>query len=376
MSRRRASLAPTLFPFLAVLVCTLGTLILLLALVAQKADQTAADAARQEASEELDTERVVANQRWLREELVALRQDQSEVLERRRSELAYLEQRQRQLREELQRLQREIHTAETPAQDQDRRDTISALQDAIAEEQAQIAELQEANRGRSPRVIITAHEGPYGTDRRPIYVECEADAIVLQPEGVRIEIATLADALGPGNPLDAALRAIRLHWQQTEPNAAVPYPLLVVRPGGIASYAVARKAMASWDEQFGYELVPQAVQLAFPDANPTLRREIDGAIAEAMVRQRARLAAARRPAQDLTTRRRARPVLSAAALAAGGSGVDASAFGQASLPRSRSSSRSSSRSPRLEANRRGDPFGSVAGDAAAGEGTGGKGTGG
>ena len=41
MSRRNRGLSPTLFPFLAVLVCTLGTLILLLALVAQNATANA-----------------------------------------------------------------------------------------------------------------------------------------------------------------------------------------------------------------------------------------------------------------------------------------------------------------------------------------------
>ena len=44
MSRRplrSQDASPSLFPFLAVLVCTLGTLILLLALVAQNATQTA-----------------------------------------------------------------------------------------------------------------------------------------------------------------------------------------------------------------------------------------------------------------------------------------------------------------------------------------------
>jgi hypothetical protein len=39
--RRRQGLSPSLFPFLAVLVCTLGTLILFLALVAQNATTAA-----------------------------------------------------------------------------------------------------------------------------------------------------------------------------------------------------------------------------------------------------------------------------------------------------------------------------------------------
>ena len=49
MSRRdRKGLSPSLFPFLAVLVCTLGTLILLLALVAQNATNAAEQTARKQ----------------------------------------------------------------------------------------------------------------------------------------------------------------------------------------------------------------------------------------------------------------------------------------------------------------------------------------
>jgi len=47
--RNRQDLAPSLFPFLAVLICTLGTLILLLALLVQKS----ADLAEQTSREEL-----------------------------------------------------------------------------------------------------------------------------------------------------------------------------------------------------------------------------------------------------------------------------------------------------------------------------------
>lgn len=49
--RRRKTLSPTLFPFLAVLVCTLGTLILLLALVAQNTSDAAQQIAETAAQE-------------------------------------------------------------------------------------------------------------------------------------------------------------------------------------------------------------------------------------------------------------------------------------------------------------------------------------
>ena len=56
--RRREGLSPSLFPFLAVLVCTLGTLILFLALVAQNATDAAEQNSRAErlAREKLQAE--------------------------------------------------------------------------------------------------------------------------------------------------------------------------------------------------------------------------------------------------------------------------------------------------------------------------------
>lgn len=331
--RRRATLSPTLFPFLAVLICTLGTLILLLALVAQKADETAEQAARKKAANQLDTSQAIAKQQWLRAELVSMRDRQTEVLERRRSELAHLEEHQRKLRRELKLLQSEIEAAEQPAVDTpEHQMVISALKEQIEVEREHIEKLKAEVNGRRPRVIITAHEGPYGTERRPIYVECTDDAIILQPEGSRIELGQLAGALGPGNPLDAALRAIRLYWQKTEPQSPAPYPLLVVRPGGIAAYAAARKAMASWDEQFGYELVPEELELAFPKADQGLRREIDVAIREAATRQYARIASAKRSSGDSFSRRGQPRVLSAAGLSRRGSGADGRHFGRAVDP--------------------------------------------
>ncbi len=73
-----------------------------------------------------------------------------------------------------------------------------------------------------------------------------------------------------------------------------PYPLLVVRPDGIETYGAARKAMLDWDDQFGYELVPADVKLAFskPDAN--LKQRVEIAIREAAAKQYARNAIAQR----------------------------------------------------------------------------------
>ncbi|WP_153555864.1 hypothetical protein [Roseimaritima sediminicola] len=317
--RRRATLSPSLFPFLAVLVCTLGTLILFLALVAQKAEQTA-----QQAVEDPDApppvEELVEQQQWKRERLIAIRDAQTADLKERSSQLTHIEDHIRRLRDQLQQLREETAAA---AEDSDldphaQQQQIVLLEQQIDAEKKRLEELREQVSGRPPRVVIVPHQGPNGTDQRPIYVECTADGLRLQPEGAFISKLQVESARGPagGNPLDAALRTIRYHWQQTDPDGPAPYPLLIVRPDGIETYAAARAAMQRWDDQFGYELVPGEVELAFPEPNGQLRERVDVAIREAVARQHANLAAASYTRTRLSQLRKNAPrVLSAADLA-------------------------------------------------------------
>ena len=53
------------------------------------------------------------------------------------------------------------------------------------------------------------YEGPNQTRRRPIYLECRDDAVMLQPEGIALSESDFEGPMGPGNPLATALRAAR-----------------------------------------------------------------------------------------------------------------------------------------------------------------------
>ena len=293
-SRRRTPLSPTLFPFLAVLVCTLGTMILLLALVATDAQEEADKMVAEESkAATLATEEEV----WEAERLIAYRDSQTAELQNRQGALAHLEDHIRRLRDQLNALRREVEAGESDASSeslQSQREEIAKRQMQIDRETARIAELRKNQAGRPPRVVIVPHRGQGGTDRRPIYIECTDSAIVIQSEGVRITAREFEGPLGPGNPLDAALRAVRSHWQKRDPEAPPPYPLLLVRPDGIHAYAIARSAMETWDDQFGYELIPKDLELAFPDPDPTLKSVIAQAVDDAVVRNRARNLALRR----------------------------------------------------------------------------------
>ena len=77
-------------------------------------------------------------------------------------------------------------------------------------------------------------------------------------------------------PTDAALRTIRIHALQVYGDEIAPYPLLVVRPDGIETYAAARKAMQTWDDQFGYELIESEKEIAFPTKDPQLLERVEG----------------------------------------------------------------------------------------------------
>jgi uncharacterized protein YoxC len=289
MSRRRRVLSLSLFPFLAVLVCTMGTLILLLALVTRDAKKQAKISATAKA--EAAAQAAVEVRDWQRDQLLAIRQKQTEDLERRRSQLAHVE-------DHLQRLDQELRALTDRIVASKDENSVTEFEKEIAQLQAKAKELQskaEQNKAAAdsneppPRVAILPYRGPNGTVRRPIYVECVGDFVVIQPEGVKLPMKVLRGPLGPGNPLDAALRAARLHWQQFEPTP--PYPLLVVRPSGVVAYAAARVAMTAWDDQFGYELVPDDIDLVFPDADADLHRKMQLALDDAIQRRSTLIAA-------------------------------------------------------------------------------------
>ena len=136
---------------------------------------------------------------------------------------------------------------------------------------------------------IVPFDGVYKSNRRPIYIECRGDAIILQPEGIVFTPEDFLGPPGPGNPLASALRAAQEYWSQLPPPAPdvnnEPYPLLLVRPDGIIAYYLVRDAMASWNTEFGYELISADGKLEFPAApEPRLVDMEKRAVAEARQR--------------------------------------------------------------------------------------------
>ncbi len=303
---RKKVLGIALFPFLAVLICTMGALIVLLILVVHQArvqadtvrDQRHKQQAGQDPAQQDKLQQEAEDLQWQREVLQQQRGELTEKLAEGRLELSHLEEHIRRLEENWRRLQAEAAELNNVRQGQQQqessiRDELAQLQAAITVQRQQLEQLRAQYAQKRRSFAILPYQGPNGTHRRPIYIECSETGIVIQPEGIVFGPQDFNGPLGPGNPLDAALRAIREHWTRLEGDAAKgePYPLLIVRPDGAVAYSMARAAMAGWDDEFGYELIDQETELAFPPSDPSLKRLLQGTIQAARERQ-ALLAAA------------------------------------------------------------------------------------
>ncbi len=222
--RRRQALAPSLFPFLAVLVCTLGTLILLLALVAQnatsaaeqsaRAEQQAADRKSEQATKPqlrrlaaATVDSMIQEEQFRVEQLVSVRDQQTAEVELRRDQLTHLEDHIARLQDQLQKLSAEAQraTGEIPTNIVDV-GAIEQLESEIQQQQAVLGKLRADAKNKTPRIVIVPHQGPNGTSRRPIYLECTEYGVTIWPEGSQISTLQLADAAASANPLDSALR--------------------------------------------------------------------------------------------------------------------------------------------------------------------------
>ena len=314
----------SLFPFLAVLMCTMGALIVLLVAINRQARLQAAEAAEAvESQSDQAKEDLIAARELVQlqiSQLSASRQQTESQLADARLRLGHVEDHARRLRDELARLEAAWADLEKLSSDGGRRRSelqaeLERLEAALLDARRLLAEAQQSAGSRRESYAVVPYEGPNQTHRRPIYLECRKDAVVLQPEGIEFSPGDFDGPLGPGNPLDVALRAAREYWlsnKAVDPQGSgEPYPLLLVRPDGIEAYYVARAAMRTWGAEFGYELIGENWELAFqqsPDHN--LAKVVHSAIDSARIRQQ-RLAEAA-PSHFNGSAGAARPVYRAA----------------------------------------------------------------
>jgi len=308
MTRRRfrkQAVSPSLFPFLAVLVCTMGALIVLLVLVVQQARVYAASVAEERAKDESALDEELAKQQlqqddyeWQREVFDQQRTQLAAKLSERRLELSHLEDHIRRLEEKWKQLKAQADDfqrlgSQEHASSEQTAAELERLRAAINAAGQRLAATRREAATRPQTFAIVPYDGVNGTKRRPIYIECSEEGITIQPEGIVLRRGDLEGPLGPGNPLDAALRATREHWarQGDTVTHGEPYPLLIVRPNGTLAYNYAREALKAWDDEFGYELIDAEMQLEYPDRDPALRELLKRTVQQARERQAVLIAA-------------------------------------------------------------------------------------
>jgi hypothetical protein len=305
--KKRNHLSVSLFPFLAVLICTLGVLIVMLVMAVKSADlqaeKTQADDIQEKQSRIDDLQNAVDFRTVQMEGIEMSRPEIVSRLNESRSNRSYLENEIRKLKQKFQRLAEELIEL-----DQDPEVSLAGVSEYSEENaNAEIQKLEQeiesatsslktkrelADQIGEAKYVIVPHKGGGGTFRRPIFLECTRSGITLQPSGIVLETGEFAPPLEPGNMLDSALLAIREYWQRYDlaGENGSPYPLIVVRPDGAETFVLARRAMTSWDDEFGYELVESDKSLDFGTKDPQLAAEINDAIEEARRRQRFRQA--------------------------------------------------------------------------------------
>ena len=348
VQRARRDSGPTvsLFPFLAVLLCTMGMLIMLLVVISRdtatgeaaaadadplfseaalrglteekpaslKAEPTEPQAAEMPPGEskeglsvedeklyaqfreangeidpdELETERESAE--WFLSELRGVRDRTRDELSAERARLAEAETEVNNLVSELVELNRQAAALSRKSEPEDAtlQKEIDAKAEEIAELNRRIEELRKKadEAGEKQTYAILPYRGKTGTFRRPIYVECDENGIRLMPERVQFVPEDFLVAKYPGNPFDAGLRAARQYFIETGEGSAEnePYPLLILKPESAQTYYIAKSALASWGGEFGYEFVESDAEIEYPRPDPELRRRVEEQVAMARAR--------------------------------------------------------------------------------------------
>jgi len=300
------------FTFLDVLTCTMGSLILLVVILGEKAKNTRLEDALRNgtgratptAANAVEVPSPMAGAKATAAQLAELRRRQAQLEQLRtkaaeridgeKSRVSHLEDHERRLEHDLAKLHIALERLEAVEQKQ-RVDQVTAerelerLRQVLKDTEDQVQNLRGMG-GSKKSYAIVPYKGVSGTFRRPIYIECTQEAVIIQPDGIRLTAVDFDGPIRSGNPLTAAIRAAReeLNARAAAAGAADlpdPYPLLIVRPEGAQAYAAVLSAINSWDADYGSEFVAADWKLQYPELDPRLSQVMIHAVEQARQRQ-------------------------------------------------------------------------------------------
>jgi hypothetical protein len=281
------------FPFLAVLLCAMGALILLLLVFDRRAKEAAKARAEAKAQAAHDAERLEHQRRLekiLADNAAVRHEDGKQSAERKSAlekEIAANKNREASLRDAARNANMILaEAAAATAKDlgavemardaigrlEARRNEVHELRRKAGEQKTRVDEersRQERDLARLEAVLsrvraererdrqtysIVPYRGKQGENRKPLYIECSASGLVFLPD--RLEVDPVAH---PRRALDEIDR--RADGQNTRLKAMGlqatqrPYLMLLVRPDGIGAYYRFQVLTKPYDIDFGYELV-------------------------------------------------------------------------------------------------------------------------
>lgn len=299
-SSRQEQSAFSLFPFLAVLLCTMGAMVVLLVAMAhvsrQKAAQEAALAAQSAPPKEAiaDDPQKEALKQKIQESAEALSKIEAaaeQVTER----LANEQQRLSDIEGHIDRLTSEAEELKTEAAElfaveqehdddtQQAQEELERLNELIGQMQDDLEAMKYAAAGRERKyAVVPLRDARTGTVRPARYFECDEQGITVQPESIRLK---WEDLVAPefSSPLAAVTRVIRRYYEEHPETRAAnevgkPYSLLIVRPEGVTPYYLARNSFESVGADYGYQPVADDWPLEYGESNPVLASRIEEAL--------------------------------------------------------------------------------------------------
>jgi hypothetical protein len=308
MRSRRHKLQVSTFPFLAVLLCAMGALLLVLLVMDRRAHaaalaraeqalrrtvgettreaearRSALETARKEANDARERNRGAEHARLASQvgeveaEIQAVRDQMAKAAERllaEQDEETVLKQKieaeHDRVRVEEQSLVR-VHADEATrtAQSESSRQALTQMTGELARLERALTDLKAAREKEKNTYSVVPYNGKRGENRRPLYVECAAGEVIFHPDHLALAESRASSEV----QAEVERRLVRQKQQLPSAQAAAftPYLMLLVRPDGVLSYYRLRESLRGLKIDFGYEFIDKDWVLDFPadDAAPT-----------------------------------------------------------------------------------------------------------
>ena len=135
--------------------------------------------------------------------------------------LALAERETQKVKDELARLEQlaqQFHSqaSATPEEVEQLKRLLAQQQQRQAEAELELAQLRKEAARKEKSYAIVPYRGPDGTFRRPIYIECRNDKIIIQLEGIELVPGDFQILDRPDNPFATALRVVRQYYIDTD----------------------------------------------------------------------------------------------------------------------------------------------------------------